>query len=319
MASGGKSDPRYTDAILKRVRAGMYDPLKWTYVTSSIPGHTATFAILSDAMTIDGVRFAVDANTNQLIADQLGALLLTPKLADLTWYARAVTLPAVTLANTPADTLIMSKLRRMLLHSQKIDELLAKTNYQYGFVRDVGKFWVLTNSLSTSKAANYGFFDSQGIENCVDAATMGPCRLFQGPWTKHDPRHIDYSQINSFASRQCIVDNGIMDLAVVLKDPVLAPLASHEGVLKFVRQPGVASTAVGGISACTPSVDGTDACPIQLTGLPPEDGAAIAAALAASHTRALVGGALILTASVVTALAMRKYMARRAAQLLSPA
>jgi hypothetical protein len=55
----------------------------------------------------------------------------------------------------------------------------------------------------------------------------------------HNINHSDYSQNVVLVDNRVIVDGNSMSLSEVLTNPELAPLASHQGVLKVLRQPGV--------------------------------------------------------------------------------
>src|SRR5208282_630697 len=91
------------------------------------------------------------------------------------------------------------------------------------------------------KAENYGWhfngakFDGQAFEPAVTP----PYRVIQGQGYAHDRSHVDYSQTCVLVQRKCKVDGASMDIQQVLQSPELAKLASHEGVLRVLRQPGV--------------------------------------------------------------------------------
>lgn len=229
-------------AIRDYVRNGTYE-VNWAKVVSTHAGHTGEFWVFADALKIEGVRVNVSAETEQIIADLLGCVLLTPKLADLIWMQRAVTLP-------PFPRPITATTQAMVEHSAKIDAALLKLDYKEGIVATVGKHWVLDNDLlvKTGRAMNYGWhFEGasfQGIKGEPVATLMKDdkgqyMRLIQGRGTAHDMHHADYSQICVLASRECIIDGQPMDILTLLQDPALAPMISHQGALKLTRQPGV--------------------------------------------------------------------------------
>lgn len=233
-------------AILDLVSSGKHE-LFWGTVSSDHNGHHAEFQIMADALRIEGVRVNMSARTQQLVADQLDCLLLTPKLADLAWVQRDTTLPPFPRGNTNG----MSSTQAMLDHSTKIDKALAKEGEgPFGLIGTVGKHWVIDNDLAvkTNRAMNYGWHfagtNFQGMAGEVAASLQKDekgryIRLIQGRGTAHDMHHVDYSQICVLALQTCLVDGATTRLSDVLQDPELAGLASHQGVMKVLRQPGV--------------------------------------------------------------------------------
>ena len=208
-------------------------------------GHTGTFQVFGDALLVGGVRVNVSATLAQLIADKLGCVMLTPRLADLIWANRTVNLPPYT-----RSTDGMSTTKAMLEQSAKLDQKIAEQGGRAvgTIVNTVGKHWVLVKSLAQkpNKAANYGWhfegasFGGQKFEATV---SLPGVRLIQGVGTVHDRYHADYSQICQLASRACLVDGEVRDLGDVMRAPELSVLVSHEGPLPFDRQPGVGETA----------------------------------------------------------------------------
>jgi len=235
--------PERLEAIYQEILNGHYDAPEWADVTATIPDHTATFHVFADALKIDGVRVNVSAEYEQKIADALGCSLLTPKLADLIWLQKAVLL-------TPYPMTITSSVQGMLTHSANIDKGLAAISYTGGLICTVGKHWVIDNAIaSNGKACNYGWHFNgqsyQGIsgETCAslikDPKTGMYYKLIQGRGTAHDMHHADYSQICVLVNQWCNVDGNPMRLEALLQDPVLCALASCQGVMTVLRQPGV--------------------------------------------------------------------------------
>lgn len=225
--------------IVGEVQKKNYE-VRWGTVTSEIEGHTATFNVFADALKVNGVRVSVTAIGAQQIADELKCLLLTPKVADLIWYQRQIEIPPFPLTQTAHDLMIMATVARMKLESQKIDAALAIFPQPItGLVCSAGKHWVIDDALleHPQKAENYGWHNKVNGPACV---TKGPgvCKVIQDPGWVHNAKHADYSQTCVLMARGCIVDGKPMDLVDVLKDPVLAKLASHTGVMKVLRQPG---------------------------------------------------------------------------------
>jgi hypothetical protein len=234
-------------AIVRRVLAGEYDPIRWAGVTSVVGDHAGTFMVFADALMMDGVRINVSAETQQLIADELDCLLLTPKLADLIWDQREVSLPPFPRGNTTG----MSTTQAMVEHSAKIDAALARLTAQPTLIATVGKHWVIDNDFirHPRMACNYGWHfvgpNFQGITGEAIATNERDehgqiMRLIQGRGWRHDIHHTDYSQTCVLVSRTCTIDGAPMTLGEVLQDAGLAALASHQGVMSVQRQPGVA-------------------------------------------------------------------------------
>jgi hypothetical protein len=240
-------DAAYAPAILAAVVAG--DALvTWGTITSSIPGHTATFRVFSDALRVNGVRCGVSAFLAQQIADVLDCRLLTPKLADLTWQQRGVSLVPYPIVFTKADILKMATWAYMQKESALIDAAIAKVEAPSGIVSTVGKHWTLDNDLLAhpGKAQNYGWhfagatFDGSAFEPAVTL----PLRVIQGRGWAHPPTHVDASQTCVLVWRQCVVDGQAANLDEVLQSPTLSALVSHQGPLKLLRQPGTPAPAL---------------------------------------------------------------------------
>ena len=233
--------------ILDAVKAGEAEG-QWAEIKVEAGGHTAIFTVLADGLKIGGVRINVSATLEQQIADVLGAVLLTPQLADLIWANRVWTAKP----HTGAPDNQMGSTARMIEHSQAIDADLAAQGYDgTGIVQTVGKHWVLVNAIANrpDKAANYGWhFLGSGSGYTPATSYTGPgVRVWQGVGTTHNPSHTDYSQICQLVARSCSVD-GHDNFAIedVMTNPDLAPLLTTEGALQLTRQPGVGEEAYGG-------------------------------------------------------------------------
>ena len=232
--------PARDAAILAHVRAGDYEA-PFTPVSSTEQGRAATFQVFGDALKIGGVRVSVSAALAQTIADLLSCSLLTAKLADLRWEQRWATIP-------PLPRAITSSTAAMVDQSAKIDLAASVTPWRGSGVLDsVGKHWLISNLLAAhpGRAVNYGwhFEGPRFMGQAWDRAVTGVSRVIQGRGWAHDPAHTDYSQTLTLVSRRCVVDGQARDLWDVLRDPALAPLASTEGVVTVLRQPGVPVSA----------------------------------------------------------------------------
>lgn len=250
--------------ILDAVRAGEAE-VALAEIEVSANGHTGRFTVFADALMLGGIRVNVSAKLQQQIADALGAMLLTPRLADLVFQNRAVTLP-------PLTRPITSSTAAMVEQSNKISALLPPG--VQGIKNTVGKHWCLVKSLfsdsarAARKAANYGWhFEGasfQGIKGEASVSLPG-VRVIQGVGTVHNMDHTDYSQICQLVLRRCVVDGEERDLADVVMDAELAPLVSHEGPLPGWRQPGV-DDGGGAVVPVVPVTPGGAEQPTTTTG-----------------------------------------------------
>lgn len=232
--------PARDTAILAHVRALDYEA-SFAPVVSSIHGHTATFQVFGDALKIGGVRINASASLQQTIADLLSCSMLTAKLADLRWAQRTATI-------SPLPRAITDTTAAMVDQSAKVDLAASVTPWRgTGVLETSGKHWVIDNLLAqhAGRACNYGwFFEGPSfMGQRWDQSVTGVGRLIQGRGWAHDMQHCDYSQDVVLVSRRCVVDGQPRDLWDVLRDPSLAPLASAQGVVSVLRQPGVPVSA----------------------------------------------------------------------------
>jgi hypothetical protein len=191
-----------------------------------------------NALPFPRIRVNVSAALLQKIADALGASMLTPKLADELYIKSAVVIP-------PSPQAISSDTWAMVDHSLRVDEQLKNAGGRpsESTISTVGKDWVLSNKLrGTSKAMNYGWhfkgktFGGQAYE---PSATVPGLRVVQGQGTAHNSLHSDYSQVARLVKNEASVDGVDTTIQAILQDPSTSHLASHEGVLSVLRQPGV--------------------------------------------------------------------------------
>lgn len=212
------------DLIVAAVVERAFDPPKWTTITSYYQGRRAEIDVTEDALTMLGVRFDVTAEGAQRIADQLGAILPTPRILQLIWEQADVRLKPCTL---PADS-AMASTARMIEHSKCVDSGIAGRK---GLIANVGKYWVLTNRLAEKRnvAANYGWF----VKGQRPIQTVG---------MRHDTSHTDYSQVLRLIKPTIRVDGREVDIRQVGRSPELWGLVSDEGPLFVWRatRPGVA-------------------------------------------------------------------------------
>jgi hypothetical protein len=248
--------PAYQAYVLQKIKNGDYE-IDWHSIVSVANGHKATFWVSTDGLKIDGVRINVSAALQQQIADMSGTMsLMTPKLVDLATQQADIRL-------TPIFRPITSSVSAMIDQNKKIDDVLVahvgSLDATKGMlIANTGKYWVLDNGMigklgdsGLQAAVNYGWFYVPGtlsgvpadtpVTRVTDRGSGKALVVVQAPSTHHDYGHSDYSQQALFVLKDVILDNGApTTLEAVLSDPTLAPLASHQGVVRVLRQPGVA-------------------------------------------------------------------------------
>lgn len=200
--------------------------------------------VTPDAVKLGGVRINVSATLQQQLADLLGALLFTCKVADLHYLARGTSI-------TPYPMPITSSTAAMQQESAKIDAAVqAAGGLETGAILGtVGKHWVIDNALQQhpGMAENYGWYLPHGTPSPWQGVAIYPsvtlqAQVIQQPSWAHDPSHTDYSQQCCLMHRSCRADGQDRDLSDVLADPELGKLLSHNGPIPkaLQRQPGVA-------------------------------------------------------------------------------
>jgi len=226
--------------ILDQIKIGNFE-LNWKSINYTEKDNTITIDVQTDALKIDGIRINVSASLSQKIADMTGAMLLTPKIADIIYLNSDFKIG-------PNPRPITLSTQAMIEHSKKIDNALNKfidkKPTEDSIIDTVGKYWCISNKLqgSKTKALNYGWhFEGssyQGISGFKCASGM-PYKVIQPAATAHDYNHVDYSQIHRAVAEVCKINGEQKLLKDVLTDPKLAYLVSHEGPLNVIRQPSV--------------------------------------------------------------------------------
>lgn len=221
-----------------------------TLSLSDDAGNTLDVMVMADALRIDDVRVNVSAWLQAQICDLLSCLPLTGLLADQVWEQSQIRLP-------PAIRQITSSSSAMVQMSAKIDASLADAGYEPGgdqLIAGPWKWWLLAKAISAQKAMNYGmpFADPkrtkpnmgkgagtyQGITGYQPVTNALGFSVIQPAATAHDPAHVDYSQDCQLVLRTCRLNGEEADLGDILMSADYAHLASAEGPLPFVRQPG---------------------------------------------------------------------------------
>lgn len=236
-------------------------PMNWHRELVKSPGTPPLF---------DGVRLPVTAAEMQHIADLLFCMLPTPKILDLVWQQADHCFDPV--INVNGTIVAMSNIHEV--HAE-IEKKVAKAGgVSEGLVASVGKYWVVSNRLIGGKfgaktSCNYGWHSSGGA---YQAVTPG-LKVWQSEGTQHNDEHLDPSQVIRLVYRMArlVAPNGIVtkvDLHDIAKDPALAPLINHNGVLKVLRQPSVpepeATTEADGSISMPPIIIYPEVPPAEL-------------------------------------------------------
>jgi hypothetical protein len=206
-----------------------------------------TIFVMPDALKLGGVRIGAGAGLAQQIADALGAMLLTPKILDLMFAARAVTIPP----ELQYDATQMLTTHWFVKESARIDAALAAAGDGSGIIQTVGKPWMLTNLLNAhpGKACNYGWHVPPGTvaankwegTPAYASQTLPGIYVLQQPSYAHALDEADYSEMVLLMHQTCTLDGESVPMSKVLTNPALASMVSQEGVLTVpgLRQPGV--------------------------------------------------------------------------------
>lgn len=204
-------------AILESVRLGEHCPIRW----ARVPWGRVVLHVGEDALQVDGVRQCVTATTAQQLADILGCTLPTPEIVDAVHTAAAVRCRPCIQAPGPE----MGSVAAMERHSAAVASQIAGRT---GLVSTVGKEWVLSERLTSSTAANYGWPD-----RAAPYTSESGVRMWQPLGLRHNAQHVDYSQTFRPVARACLLDGQPADLHDVLRSQGLT----------ILRQPGVPELA----------------------------------------------------------------------------
>ena len=237
--------------VLEAVKAGLALPIVWVPLTTHAGSHTATIDVATDTLRFgvpgpnadpsdwDWVRVAVTPDTAQRIADALGVLLPTDRIADL-----AHTQADVRLTPHP-QTPVTATTEAMLKHHTAIE---AERAGRAGLLSTIGKDWILgpelfpaaspAHPLGKDGAINYGWHTTGPV------TPLGPYQgrpgviLWQQRGFRHNRHHVDYSQwVPRFVHPRMRVDGRDVSTAEVMMSPELAGLVSYQGPLLGARYP----------------------------------------------------------------------------------
>lgn len=223
-------------AVLQAVKDGRAD-LDW-FTIGTTAGNLRARIRVSNAMRVDGVIVNADQRAYQEVADYLGLVSFTPKLADEVYKQSTVRIaPQAQIWYKDGS---MGLTRRMVDYSGIIDSAV---DGRSGLVDNPGKYWVLVAALWAagtnpktgipwrSSAANYGWY--QTLTN-----------LLQGLGFAHNLAHADYSQVFRYwdPDVQASDDGGMtwqsIDGRTMLTSPKWYPLVSAQQLPGY-RHPGV--------------------------------------------------------------------------------
>lgn len=252
---------RIVDAVVRKDFEHAWCPIELSDETNVLE-----VWVSCDALRIDGVRVNVDAKTQQRIADEIGGLLLTPKLVDEIYRKTSGANRSMRPRTQPWGP-GMSSTDTMVKHSGDVDAEVSRTGASSPPpLAVVGKDWVLTGELFTEKArkrnaaANYGWLATAADLKTIMGKDYRPetsvtgLPLIQSVGTTHPTSHTDYSQIGRFARRGARLNGENVDLGdiytgklaelVTVDGPLAAraeqpvtSLVSHEGPLPAARLP----------------------------------------------------------------------------------
>jgi hypothetical protein len=207
-------------AILDLVGQG-HALLSWQPIHVVRGNVVATFYVTADAVRLgepgDAIRFTVGSRGQQMLADELEAVLPTAQLADEIYRQAHIQIMPVTM--TQETTTGMSSRAWMLGHSDAVDAQIVGPAQHLGFdpntaiVAPVGKDWVVSTMLEghpnyricpTPKgerpqrgllpaAINYGWHHPMAPGH-RRSATLPNVAVYQPEADCHDENHHDYSQ-----------------------------------------------------------------------------------------------------------------------------
>ncbi len=184
-----------------------------------------TWDYLSIGSEANSVRMALSPLTAQLVADQVGALLPTPKIVDVLYYNAETKLPPRPIA----PSAWMVRPAEFFRHDKTIDEQLSPLATETrswpplliaGHKKDI----VLSNVLEekSHRLAIYGW-------HTVEGKPIQPLSTYHGDW------YADYSHGTRLIAKKMLIDGHVQEVEAVLMDEELAPLLSDEGPLVHTR------------------------------------------------------------------------------------
>ena len=230
--------PTYKEIQLRHTM--VIDAVKCGYVTYSwVPieiSDSLTIFVTNDALQIgqegDSIRFAMNTETQQKVADILDSYLPTTKIVDIIWKNSKKLLP------NPQK--ISASKHAIYKHHKAIEK--AKKDEE-GLISG-WKDWCIGQAVfkNKNKAINYGWHVDTEKNNWMGiklspGVTEG--KVIQPAASVHDIYHTDYSQLCRLVSKKALFNGVEVDLADIISESGLAYMISSDGTLDDMRHPGV--------------------------------------------------------------------------------
>lgn len=239
---GDKAQKLLVEAVLA-TGVGV-NPNDWHIVTEEralANGTRASVTVLvSNAVIVDGARVSNVLYPNaQFIADRLGLLLPTPRIADMVHRASVVRFGAeqvyiplskIITAGCPGGVVCNNTTLQSTLELSRVDDKLVAG--RAGLADNEGKWFVLDHGVfaDPSRSGIYGWWRSDGS-------------MVQSNVTAHPLDFADYSQVLRFAGPTCVVQlvgqaPFEMATADIYTSSVFSNLLVRGGPLPGFRHPG---------------------------------------------------------------------------------
>ncbi len=199
--------------------------------------NTLTYYVMPDYLSIgtdtDYVHVPLGAPAAQKIADAFGCILPTSKMSDQIWKAAKTKLPPKPMSGMTSNIsgkkynpqqFLKSKMSdtdSFIEHSNIIQRQM-KSHKPGELVAGSKKDIVISNQLGSNSLGLHGFHDTSGK----------PLQPGTG-LTPHSAGYSDYSSGIRLIDRNAKLNGKVVDLKVILKDPVYASMISDEGVVMF--------------------------------------------------------------------------------------
>ena len=270
------------EAIYQAAIGGSWMRWPMTLVVVQDKGHEVGFVVSDDYFAIgedgDYVRVPMNPLTAQRIADRLGFMLPTARMVDLVWRGAPVKVEPRPMQQelgrngVPTGQIFIGQGQKagqsstagFAAHNLIVDGQFAALGLQPGIRAGHKKDVVLTNRQqgsatvtevtgpaksvdASNQVAIYGWHRIKPASDCSKFPTIPGLCPIQGLSIVHDNKYADYSHGIRMVSPLAMADGQSVNLVDILTSPTLAPLLSHEGVMKVLRQPHV-PMPVGGES-----------------------------------------------------------------------
>ncbi len=208
--------------------------IDWPLVplTSHYNGHTGTIFVTSDVLAIgtpdDLVRMPVGADVAQVIADELGMMLITPYVSQLIDEQAIRRLKPRPHDPTAGRGLAMMDIPYLVTENAEIEAQLHAMGARFGdLVSCLGKDVVVCNHCGERPGdlviCGWDLDPDPLITHWIQPGLGGI-----GLQAPHEIAYRDYSHKHRFMCLWMLVDGARMLVADVAKDPALAPLISRE-------------------------------------------------------------------------------------------